>query len=125
KAQAKPGGYECTATGAIEAVEAENKAREAKAKAKTKAAEPAAKAKPLGQAAKAAAAVAAAKAAGTYRPPSRTTRSIAKPSDLLVHDQAISSGLPVAEIYRIHKMSVPMLKGELVRRGYYVRTDTS
>ncbi|MFM7978823.1 MAG: hypothetical protein ACKPKO_05860 [Candidatus Fonsibacter sp.] len=22
-------------------------------------------------------------------------------------------------------MSVPMLKGELVRRGYYVRTDTS
>ncbi|MFM7979191.1 MAG: hypothetical protein ACKPKO_07730, partial [Candidatus Fonsibacter sp.] len=49
----------------------------------------------------------------------------ARPSDLLVHDQAISSGLPVAEIYRIHKMSVPMLKGELVRRGYYVRTDTS
>ncbi|MFM7981531.1 MAG: hypothetical protein ACKPKO_19655, partial [Candidatus Fonsibacter sp.] len=63
--------------------------------------------------------------AAKAKPPGRTTGSISRPSDLLVHDQAIMTGLPVEDIYRIHKMTVPMLKGELVRRGYYVRTDTS
>ncbi|MFM7986530.1 MAG: hypothetical protein ACKPKO_45175, partial [Candidatus Fonsibacter sp.] len=66
-----------------------------------------------------------AKAASKAIPPGRTTGSISGPSDLLVHDQAISTGLTLEEIRRIHKMTVPMLKGELVRRGFYVRTDTS
>ncbi|MFM7979025.1 MAG: hypothetical protein ACKPKO_06875, partial [Candidatus Fonsibacter sp.] len=94
-------------------------AKSPKAKASKAKAEAKAEAKPLGHAAKSKAAVAAAKPIG------RTTGSIARPSDLLVHDQEIMTGLLVEEIYRIHKMTVPMLKGELVRRGYYVRTDTS
>ncbi|MFM7988927.1 MAG: hypothetical protein ACKPKO_57405, partial [Candidatus Fonsibacter sp.] len=40
----------------------------------------------------------------------------------MIHDQAITSGLSGAEIYRIHKMTAPLLQGELIRKLFHVRT---
>ena len=101
KAEAKPLGHAAKAREALAAVKYKFDAAVAAAKAK---------AKPLGHAPKARDAVAEAKAKEvTAKPPGRTTGSIARPSDTMVHDQAIRTGLPVSEIQRIHTLSIPMI----------------
>ncbi|MFM7984054.1 MAG: hypothetical protein ACKPKO_32485, partial [Candidatus Fonsibacter sp.] len=59
------------------------------------------------------------------KPPGRTTVSLESPSDALVHDEAIRTGLHPTAIYKVHKMTVPFLKDELIKRGFHIRTDTS
>ena len=61
----------------------------------------------------------------TAKPPGRTTCSLEAPSNAMVHDEAIRTGLHPTDIYKVHKMSVPTLKAKFTKRDFSLRTDTS